>query len=191
MSVHDRERWDAKYAERPLPEVLVPDPWLERHASALPPGRALDLACGLGQNAVWLARQGWRVDGIDISPRGLALAQQLAAREQQVVNWQVGDLDEFSPEPEAYDLVLVFRFLERQRLPGVIEAALAPGGCLVYETFLRGTGSGGHAPFQNPEWLLMPGELPGLFPHFEVVESVEQEIAAGPVARYCGRKRSR
>src|SRR5262245_15068889 len=109
MSLDDRQRWDAKYAEKAAPEKLDPDNWLIEQTRDLKPGRALELACGLGQNAVWLTRQGWQVDAVDVSPVGLRLAADLAARNGVSVNWITADLDDFRPEEEAYDLAVVFR----------------------------------------------------------------------------------
>src|SRR5690242_6587484 len=55
VSCSDRDRWDAKYAAKPVPERLAPDAWLIEQVGRLRPGRALELACGLGHNAIWLA----------------------------------------------------------------------------------------------------------------------------------------
>src|SRR5262245_52724677 len=135
MSSSDRERWEAKYAEKALPGHLAPDDWLIEESTGMPPGRALELACGLGHNAIWLATQGWQVDAVDISPIGLACAAALGQRHSAHVNWIAADLDDFTPESAAYDLVVVFRFLDRLRLPRIVEQALRPGGRLIYETF--------------------------------------------------------
>src|SRR5437660_9248378 len=110
MSASDRKRWDAKYADKPAPDRLSPDDWLIEQVSDLPTGRALELACGLGHNAVWLAMHGWQVDAVDISPTGLARADELASRFGARMNWIAVDLDEFISESAAYDLALVFRF---------------------------------------------------------------------------------
>src|SRR5579863_1855883 len=127
MSLSDRDRWDTKYAAKLVPNTLSPDDWLIKEVAELSPGRALDLACGLGHNAIALAKQGWQVDAVDISPVGLALAADLAKRYAVNVRWIATDLDEFSPATEEYDLVVVFRFLDRRRLPGIIQQALRPG----------------------------------------------------------------
>src|SRR5262245_48051685 len=135
MSSEDRRRWDEKYATKSVPDRLVPDEWLQEQIVGLTPGRALELACGLGHNAIWLAQQGWQVDAVDVSPVGLEIATGLARRLDARINWIPADLDELVPEPAAYDLVCVFRFLNRSRLPRLIEQSLRPGGCLIYETF--------------------------------------------------------
>src|SRR5690242_12826071 len=122
MSLEDRQRWDAKYAAKSLPDRLTPDDWLIEQASAFRPGRALELACGTGHNAIWLAQQGWQVDAVDVSPTGLELASRFADCHGARVNWIAADLDSFTAEPTAYDLVLVFRFLDRLRLPQLIES---------------------------------------------------------------------
>src|SRR5258708_33029292 len=119
MSASDRKRWDEKYQAKPVPDSLVPDAWLIEQTSNLQPGRALELACGLGHNAIWLAQQGWTVDAVDVSPVGLANAEKLAHNVAAHVNWIAADLDEFIPQLQTYDLVLVFRFLDRGRMPGI------------------------------------------------------------------------
>jgi len=113
MSHVDRERWDTKYAAKPVSERLNPDDWLTQEVSGLKVGRALELACGPGHNSIWLASQAWQVDAVDISPVGLAQAQELARACGVGVHWIAADLDEFTPAPETYDLVIVFRFLDR------------------------------------------------------------------------------
>src|SRR5262249_331518 len=169
MAASDRERWDAKYADKPAPARLSPDEWLIEQAAGWLPGRALELACGVGHNALWLALHGWQVDAVDISTMGLARAAELACSCGARGNWISADLAEFVPAPAAYDLVLVFRFLDRARLPGIIEGALRPGGRLIYETFTTAHLSRADAHMKNPAFALTPGELPRLFPQLDVV----------------------
>jgi SAM-dependent methyltransferase len=183
MSVSDRERWDAKYADKPAPDRLSPDDWLIEQVAVLQPGQALELACGFGHNAVWLAQQGWSVDAVDISPVGLAEAEALARRCDTRVNWIAADLDEFTPESTAYELVLVFRFLDRARLPGIIQQALRPGGRLVYETFTTSHLARPDSHIRNPDFALAPGELPRLLPQLDVVSYDESSLADRDVAR--------
>ncbi len=183
MSTSDRLRWDEKYATKPVSDKLSPDAWLIEQATGLPPGRALELACGPGHNAIWLAQQGWIVDAVDISPLGLASAEKLAQGCAARVNWIAVDIDEFIPQANAYDLATVFRFLDRVRLPLIVQQALKPGGRLIYETFTTAHMARTDSHMKNPAFALEPGELPRLFPQFEVVAYDECELADREVAR--------
>jgi SAM-dependent methyltransferase len=188
MSKADRAKWDSKYGVVDTPHEPAPSAWLTRQAEALAPGRALELACGLGHNAVWLAQQGWEVDAVDVSHVGLAHARVLAERCGCAVNWILADLDEFAVPAERYDLVLVFRFLERDRLPGLIEAALKPGGVLLYETFTKDQLKRADGSCRNPRFALDAGELPRLFPSLEVTEYCETDLECGATARLIAQK---
>ncbi|MBC8113697.1 MAG: class I SAM-dependent methyltransferase [Candidatus Saccharimonas sp.] len=189
MSVTDLERWNTKYAAKSVPTVVSPDEWLVKQVAERTAGEALELACGLGHNAIWLAQQGWRVDAVDVSPVGLGLAEQLANRvECQTVSWIAADLDEFTPQIETYDLVLVFRFLDRLRLPGLIVRALHPGGLLVYETFSRAQMARDDNHLRSADFTLAPGELPLLFPELTIVDYDEIDLPDRSVARLAARK---
>ena len=194
MSLPDRERWDAKYAAKSVPGVVSPDEWLVQCVAGQPPGKALELACGLGHNAIWLAEQGWRVEAVDVSSVGLALAEELEQRvaspttARTTVSWIAADLDEFDPRREAYDLVVVFRFLDRVRVPRLILQALRPGGLLVYETFSRGQMTRADNHLRSADFTLAPGELPTLFPELTVVEYEESDLADRSVARLVARR---
>lgn len=190
MSEADQTKWDAKYGDRELPDGIAADEWLLDAVRDLEPGRALELACGLGDNAIGLAELGWEVDAVDISPVGLALARERAVRKEVTVNWIAGDLDEFTPIPDAYDLVVVMRFLDRVRLPLLVESALEPGGRLVYETFLRTELDRPGTHLRNPAFTLAPGELPTLYSALNVVEYDEVELPERTVARLVARKGS-
>jgi 2-polyprenyl-3-methyl-5-hydroxy-6-metoxy-1,4-benzoquinol methylase len=186
MTAVDRERWDAKYADREVPAAVEPPEWLVRHAMNLPPGRALDIACGLGHAAIWLAQRGWDVTAIDISSTGLDLACRFADQIGVHVNFQQADLDDIDLGCDQYDLITVFRFLDRSTLPQRITNALRPGGTLIYETFLADAGNSAAGRPMNPAFLLASGELPKLFPSLRLVEYAEN---SSPIltARFCGR----
>lgn len=136
MSAEDRRRWDEKYASRSIARPQAPSSVIEQFLERLPPGRALDVACGNGGFAVWLAQRGWSVVGVDLSMVALEQARQLADELQVSVVWMAADLDDFVPEPGGYDLITVFRYLDRDRLPQRLIAGLKPGGWLIYETFV-------------------------------------------------------
>lgn len=131
-------------------------------------GYALDVACGVGQNAIWLAQRGFTVDAVDISRVALEHARQMAAQADVAVNFIQADLDEWSPSTDTYDLVIGFRFLNRRSWPR-LQAALRPGGWLIYQTFnLRKLTPDSDFP---PEYLLDIGELARTFAGWDILET--------------------
>src|SRR6187455_2216390 len=130
-----REDWNARYAQQELVWSAEPNRLFAAEVAALEPGRALDLACGEGRNAVWLAERGWRVTGVDFSDVALGKAAELAASRGVDVEWVVADVLDHEPEPRAFDLVaLLYLQLPRAALLRAVRSAAraaAPGGTLV------------------------------------------------------------
>lgn len=190
MSQEDKRRWNERYSARQtqVPMQAVPDEWLIKHAQGMAPGRALDLACGLGHNAVWLANSGWRVDGIDISPVGLQLAAGLALQHGAAVNWIEADLEALDDLPALYDLIVVFRYLDRARLPNLITRALQPGAYLIYESFTKREAARPGSHLRNPDYLLDEAELPRLFSQLVTLAHEESDLPDRSVARLLARK---
>ncbi len=170
MSISDRERWDARWAEPKSSHVRAPHPLLVSFVSQNPQvrGRALDVACGVGQNAIWLAQHGFTVDAVDISPVALEHARAAATSTGVAVNFIQADLDVWFPAAEAYDLVIGFRFLNRRLWPR-LQAAVRAGGWLLYQTFNRRKLK--PDPDCPPEYLLDIGELPHTFAEWDILES--------------------
>ena len=132
MSDADRERWNARYeageyAARTYPSALLAA-WIDR----LPRGRALDVACGRGRNAIHLATNGYAVDAMDISEVALARARERADAAGVAVNWIEADLERPDIARDAYDVVVIARFLHRALIPRLVDA-LRPGGHIVYD----------------------------------------------------------
>ena len=132
MSETDRERWNAKYEAGEYAGRLNPSALLAAWIDRLPRGRALDVACGLGRNAIHLAAHGYRVDAMDISGVALARARERAGAAGVEVNWIEADLDRPDVAGGAYDVIVVARFLDRLLIPRLIDA-LRPGGHVVYD----------------------------------------------------------
>jgi SAM-dependent methyltransferase len=130
-----RDRWNEKWRERGTEARSEPNRFLVEEVSDLPAARALDLACGAGRNAIWLAERGWRVTGVDYSEVALAEARRRAAEQALDVEWILADLTEWSPPPAAFDLVCVLYLQlpaeERRLVLGRAAAALAPGGTIL------------------------------------------------------------
>lgn len=171
--------WDEKYAREPYD--FTPNRRLTALAAHLPPpGRALDVACGGGRNTLWLAAQGWAVDAWDRSAAGLGLLR-AALPPHLAPRVHVRQVDLEAPDlhlPRAHwDLVVVSLFLHRPLLPQ-LAAAVAPGGCLFYSTYL----DAGPGARHRPAFKLQPGELAAAFPppawvHRHYAEDEEAGIA--------------
>jgi SAM-dependent methyltransferase len=157
MSDIDRDKWNQRYregayAERSHPSALLRE-WIER----IPPGRALDVACGAGRNALYLESKGFDVDAVDISSEALIRARK-SAQQQGIrrVNWLEHDLDEPMPSGHAYQLILVIRYVDLS-LIRQLTTALAPGGFLLCEEHLACEADViGPA---NPAFRVKPGDL--------------------------------
>lgn len=136
-------------------------PWVARWAHLVPPGASvLDVACGAGRHAVYFARLGYAVTGIDFSQAAIDNAQaQLPASARLVVAdiennpWPLIDKNGL---PEQFAAVVVTNYLWRSLMPTLL-ASLAPGGVLIYETFAQGNASIGKP--SRPDFLLRTGEL--------------------------------
>jgi SAM-dependent methyltransferase len=130
-----RERWNERYAQPGLLWSARPNRFLVAEVSDLAPGRALDLACGEGQNGIWLAERGWDVVGVDFSDVAIAKGRERAARDGVDVELLVADLLDYEPAHDAFDLVLLLYFhLPPDELRVVLArgaAALAPEGTLL------------------------------------------------------------
>jgi 2-polyprenyl-3-methyl-5-hydroxy-6-metoxy-1,4-benzoquinol methylase len=139
VSRAERDKWDERYRtgayeDRAHPTALLAD-WLAR----LPRGRALDVACGAGRNALFLAAHDYRVDALDISAVGLARAHDDAARRGLDVNWLCADLEDPADAvlpTGPYDLIVWVRYVHHALLPH-LAARLARGGHLLCEQHLR------------------------------------------------------
>ena len=131
----DANVWDERYAGDDLVWSAQPNRFLVVEVETLPPGRALDLACGEGRNAVWLAERGWDVTGVDFSNVGLDKARRLADARGVSVQWELADVTEYTPAPESFDLVLVMYLHLPEAARRVAfrhaAAAVATGGSLL------------------------------------------------------------
>ncbi len=152
---------------------MTPARWLTERAHLLPSsGHALDLACGRGRHALWLAARGLAVEAVDRDEAALAWLREEATRRGLAVTTRLLDLERPTAvlAASAYDLIVVVHYLHRPLFPQIV-AALRPGGVLVYETFTTGQAAIGKPT--NPDFLLLPDELPTLVAPLEVCEARE------------------
>ncbi|WP_027860360.1 bifunctional 2-polyprenyl-6-hydroxyphenol methylase/3-demethylubiquinol 3-O-methyltransferase UbiG [Marmoricola sp. URHB0036] len=125
----DAAAWDERYAATALVWSAGPNQFVESELASLPPGRALDLACGEGRNARWLAERGWQVTAIDWSQVAVDKGRQV----NNAVDWRVGDALT-APLPAELDLVVLayFQVAADTRRTAIRRSfdALSPGGTL-------------------------------------------------------------
>jgi SAM-dependent methyltransferase len=142
-AVPARERWNERYGQdgfEPFPPT--PAPWLVEHESLLRgvadgrQARAIDVACGDGRNARYLAELGFAVEAVDVSDIAVAALRAAASDRGLDVDARALDLEHEAPRRDAFDVVVCTNYLQRD-LFGGLQAALRPGGLLVYETFSR------------------------------------------------------
>ena len=146
-----------------------PAQWLVANLDLIPRGGAvLDVACGSGRNAAFLASRGWRVHAVDRDAHALAALP--AAVTTQALDLETAGV---SLGSQCYAAVLVFNYLHRPLMPALVEA-VAPGGVLIYETFT--TAQARHGRPRNPAFLLRDGELPSLVAPLRVVRAREGEF---------------
>jgi SAM-dependent methyltransferase len=165
----------------------APAAWLVTHRAMLPPaGRALDVACGHGRHAVWLAQQGFATTAIDRDPAAVAALDARARHEQLPLSPLTMDLegDAVTLGEAVYDVIVVVHYLHRPLFPALL-AALAPGGVLVYETFTVAQAARGRPT--NPAFLLEPGELRRLVAGLEILDAREGDFEGRMVAGVVGR----
>ena len=173
-------KWNSRYAGRQPGDLPAPSAPLPNAVHGLPAGRALDLACGTGRHAIWLASRGWRVDAVDGSKTAIALllanAERAGCRDR--IETHVADLEadppEFTIEPAVYDLIVDCYFLHRP-LFAEIRAGVRPGGRFVAALHLPAPDAGrGH------RYVLRPGELEQVIRgwRWDVLHSVERAAEA-------------
>jgi SAM-dependent methyltransferase len=170
-----REDWDARYAGVENLWAAKPNRFLVAEVADLEPGRALDLACGEGQNAIWLATLGWQVTGVDYSEVAIAKARGRAERDEVDAEFVCADLVTYEPGSSVFDLVVVLYLhipsRERHVVLDRATAALAPGGTFLlvgHDTLNMTEGVGGPS---DPDIHFTPDEIAAELPDLEIVKA--------------------
>lgn len=192
---HSAASWNSRYLADPNAASFEPSAILAQLLPLLPRGHALDLACGAGRNAIFLATRGWGVTAIDGSRVALDQAK-AAARSHGIETSSIeppisppappaprsgrvhlieADLETFQLPREQFHLIVCIHYLQRSAFPA-IEEGLVPGGVLLYETFTRAQLQFPSGP-RNPEHLLETGELRAAFPTLTTI--FFRELCAG------------
>lgn len=180
--------WDAKYASGEYVSAKGPSKLLLELLPLLPKGKALDIACGEGRNAVFLARNGYDVDAIDISGVAIEKGKKRVKKNKVNVNFIQADFEDYRIPVKAYDLIVNFNYLQRTLIPA-IKNGLKNGGVVLFETFTLEQQAIG--PPKNPDFLLKPNELLKLFEGMHIFfyrEGIFEEERKKALASLAGKK---
>jgi len=167
------QEWDERHRAASEQDDPIPLPLVIATASEMKPGRALDLACGAGRNALWLAERGWSVTAVDGSPAAIERVRSRAASRGLTVNAQLADLEqsEYRIEPARWDLIVISYYLQRDLFEPA-KRGVVPGGVLAAIVLL------GEGRFS-----LRTGELRGYFSGWEIVHDREGHPGDSPEHR--------
>ena len=184
----NRDDWNTRYAETELVWGSAPNRFVAAELGELAPGRALDLACGEGRNAVWLAERGWSVTGIDYSDAAIDRARRLAADRGVELSLEVGDVLVTPLEEAAFDLVLLSYLqlppTERAAVLRRAAAALQPGGTFLLVGHDLRNHAEGHGGPKDPSVLWTVAEvtdaLTGLGCTVERAEELLRDVDGAP-----------
>ena len=177
----DADAWDTRYRDAELLWSAEPNQFVAAELADLPAGTALDLACGEGRNAVWLAGRGWRVTAVDFSPVAVDRGRSLASARDVEVTWLVEDIVTWRPPDVAFDAVVVaylqLPIEELARVLPAAAAAVAPGGVLVAVGHDRDNLTRGYGGPSDPALLWTADGVAGLLEGL-TVERAEQVTRA-------------
>ncbi len=167
MTTAIQEKWNERYRGS---DAVVPQPvWVLQHYDYLlpPAGVALDLACGLGGNAIFLAQAGFAVNAWDISDVAVRTLQNFSLSRRLMIDAVTRDVEREPPAPLSQDVIVVSYFMHRPLFAPLV-AALRPGGMIYYQTFSIDRPEGAPGP-RNPEFLLQRNELLRAFSSLDVL----------------------
>jgi tellurite methyltransferase len=183
----DRTQWDQVFDREGYVFGKEPVELLRQHIDVLPMGKALDIAMSEGRNAVFLARRGFVVDGVDLSEVAIRKARRLARESRVEINTIQADLNKYEIPPESYEVIVNVDYLQRSLIPKM-KKGLKRGGVVVFENATEGQlslpGGGG----LSRESLLKDGELKQLFSEFQVIFYEETNDGVRSLARLIAMK---
>jgi tellurite methyltransferase len=168
MSEEDRSKWDQRYAEDSHRKRSQPGEFIAQWIDKITVGKALDVACGLGQKSMFLAEAGFQVDAIDVSAIGLERASQQAMVQGLDINWIQHDLDQPYDFSQKYALIIVMWYVDLELIRRLCKQ-LAPGGYLLCEEHLAcDNESGAFSGPKNVNFRVAPNALRKAVDGFDV-----------------------
>jgi SAM-dependent methyltransferase len=183
----DRSQWDQVYDQDAYVFGKEPAEVLKENIDILPVGRALDIAMGEGRNAVFLAKKGFVVDGVDISEVAIRKARRLAKENKVEITTINADLNTYQIKPETYEVILNIQYLQRSLIPQ-IKRGLKRGGIVVFENETVDQLKLPNSAGIRRDYLLDTGELKALFKDFKILHYSEKNDGKRAVARLVAMK---
>jgi SAM-dependent methyltransferase len=174
MTEDEKNHWEKMYSGDGHESDRNPSALLTGWLDDRPPGSALDLACGTGRNALYLAEKGYEVTAIDISPRAIELAEQTARGKKLKINWIVADLDDYAIQG-LYDLIVISFFSVSGNMVSPIINALKKGGILLCENHMLPPSAAADEARKHP-FHLKPGALRQIFGGLKVIRYEERRL---------------
>ncbi|HEY2384309.1 MAG TPA: methyltransferase domain-containing protein [Terriglobia bacterium] len=173
--------WDERYRKGENIDA-APDPLVTRFGTILPAGRALDLACGPGRHALWLAEHGWDVTAVDSSRAGIEILRKRAEDRGVRVDSVIADLErhEFAIQPASFDLIVVVHYLQRDLFPAIRKGVRLGGAVIAAIAMIDET------PLvrpMNPAYLVEPGDLRAYFEGWRLLHDFEGKPPGDPTRR--------
>lgn len=166
----DVEIWNERYSSKEFLFGTKPLKFLKQKMDLLPKGKAFVIAMGEGRNAVYLAKNGYEVEGCDISDAAIEKANKLADKKGVKINAFVTDMETYKIKPDKYDLITCFYYLQRDLMPQIIKG-LRKGGMVIIETYSIDQltlGPDVKGP-RNEDYLLKHNELLNYFRELRVI----------------------
>ncbi len=183
----DRGQWDRLFEKSGYLFGTEPAEIVKESLHFLPKGKVLDIAMGEGRNAVFMAKKGFIVDGVDYSQVAIQKAKRLAKIGQVQINTINADLNHYVIKPEAYEVILNIQYLQKS-LVAQIKRGLKKRGVVVYENYTVDHLSNPEGKSVPREWVLEKGELRALFSDFEILVYRETNNGKEAVASLIARK---
>lgn len=169
-----KQQWNQHYLSDLVEATPKPALVLSDNAHLLPQrGQALDLACGVGGNALFMAQRGLQVVGWDYSSAAIDQLKQFADRQKVKLQAEVRDVTVEPPARKSFDVVVVSHFLDRSIISDLIKT-LKTGGLVFYQTFIQEKVN--QAGPSNPDFLLKPNELLELFSSLRILVYREEAL---------------
>ena len=183
-----KTKWNNKYKERMIDlKDPVPNPRLENFSRYLNGGTALDLACGLGGNSLFLACMNYHVQAVDISDVAIDFIKERAAQNHLKIQAEVCDLTDLNNpnwNNHTYDIVVISYYLDRSLFP-IVKSVVKEGGYFFMETFSQSPGTENQGV--SSQYKLLPNELLAEFGDW-TIHFFEENESAGRQTIFCQRE---